>query len=117
MRSKWYGFLFVIINCCVSYAQELNCIVTVNAESVAQTNSQIFSSLQTSMRDFMNNTKFTPYNFSRTELIDCHITFNVTIYDNNTFTCNLLVGSIRPVYNSSYNSPFFALCERLFSFS
>lgn len=117
MRSKWYGFLFVIINSCVSYAQELNCIVTVNAESVAQTNSQIFNSLQTSMRDFMNNTKFTPYNFSRTELIDCHITFNVTKYENNTLTGNLLVGSSRPVYNSSYNSPVFAFSEREISFS
>jgi len=116
MRSKFFGLLFFLCNT-FGWAQELNCDVTVNTDKVAQTNNQVFKALQSSVRDFMNNTKFTSINYSKSELIDCFITMNVISYENNTMTVMMRVGSSRPVYHSTYNSPVFSYSEESVSFS
>lgn len=116
MRSKCIG-LIVFLCSTFAVAQELNCNVTVNADKVAQTNNQAFKALQNSVRDFMNNTKFTSANFSKNEQIDCYITMNVTSYENNVMNVMLRVGSTRPVYNSTYNTPVFSYSEESVTFS
>lgn len=90
-------------------AQELNATVNVNSERIQQTNKQIFTTLQNSMRDFLNNNKFTSLNVRRNEQIDCTVLLVVEEYDPNTnaFKGVLQVQSSRPVFGSGYSSPVF----------
>src|SRR5690554_5913301 len=100
-------------------AQELNATVTVNSERIQQTNKQIFTTLQNSMRDFLNNNKFTSINVRRSEQIDCTVLLVVEEYDPNTnaFKGVLQVQSSRPVFNSGYSSPVFAYRDNHISFN
>lgn len=111
MKNKWIFSVIVLIFSGVSYAQELNCNVVINHDKLAQSNTQIFKALESSVRDFMNNTKFTSYEFATNEKIDCQLIFNIVGYENNSFTTTLTVGSSRPIYNSNYNSPVFSYSE------
>lgn len=116
---KIKGFLCFLLLTVVgkSVAQELNCDVTVNASRTAQTNTQMFKALQTSIRDFMNNTKFSNIDYGKGEKIDCYISVDVSSYDNNQFTVLFRVGSSRPVFNSNYKSPVFNFTEESATFS
>lgn len=99
-----------------SQAQELNCTVTVNADRVTDANTQIFRTLETSLNEFMNSTRWTSRNFSRNERIDCSIYINVSAYDSNSFSATMQVQSSRPVYNSTYQSPILNFNDKDISF-
>lgn len=116
MKNKWIFSLIVFVYSWTSIAQELNCNVIVNHNKLAQSNTQIFKSLQSSIKDFMNNTRFTSFDFSNNEKIDCQLILNITSLENNTLTATITAGSSRPVYNSNYNSPVFSYSEEGVSF-
>jgi hypothetical protein len=86
-------------------AQELNCTVRVGYDRITDANPQIFKTLEKSLQDFVNNTKFTTRNFSRSERIECSMFFNLSAYDSNNFSATLQVAASRPVYGSTYFSP------------
>lgn len=98
-------------------AQELNCTVTVNADRVTDANTQVFRTLERSLTDFINNTRWGNRNFERSERIQCAMFINVSAYSGNEFTATLQVQSGRPVYNSTYSSPVLNFNDKEFSFS
>lgn len=104
MRKYIIALLF-LVSFTTAYAQELNCTVQVNFDRITDANPQIFRTLEKSLNDFVNNTRFTTRNFSRNERIECSMIFNVSAYSDNNFTTTLQVLSSRPVYNSGYSSP------------
>jgi hypothetical protein len=85
-------------------AQELNMRITVNSEKVQGTNTQIFTTLQSALTEFVNNRKWTDATFSTTEKIDCSMTIIVNEYSGNTFKTQVQVQARRPVYNSGYST-------------
>lgn len=86
-------------------AQELNCRVEINSSQVQTTNKQLFETLQSAINDYMNTTKFTNAQFAANEKIECTLFLTIKEYkDDNTFTGDLQVQAIRPVYNSSYTT-------------
>ncbi|WP_297333024.1 DUF4835 family protein [Flavobacterium sp.] len=99
-----------------AHAQELNCTVTVNSDRITDANTQIFRTLETSLNEFMNSTRWTSRNFSRNERIDCSIYINVSAYDSNSFSATMQVQSSRPVYNSTYQSPILNFNDKDISF-
>ena len=98
------------------YSQELNCTLKVNYDQVTDANTQIFKTLERSLGEFVNNTKWTTKTYTRNERIDCSMFITVTSYSNNEFTCTLQVQSSRPVYNSTYASPVFNFNDKDFNF-
>lgn len=84
-------------------AQELNCSVTVNADQVSG-NKQVFETLQQAITEYLNNTTFTSAQFAANEKIECRIFITIKEYADDTFSGDLQVQSLRPVYNSSYTS-------------
>ena len=104
--SKVLSILTVLISCTLS-AQEFNATVQVNAQMVVQPSQTIFTTLETSMQEFINNTKWTDQEYKDEEKINCSIVFVITDYDNDRFKGNVQVSLSRPVYNSSYSSPIF----------
>ncbi len=112
---KWFAMLLVLLSFSVK-GQELNCTVQVNADRITDANTQIFKTLETSLNEFVNNTRWTNKNFGRGERIECSIFINVSAYDSNNFTATMQVQSSRPVYNSTYSSPMFNFNDKDIAF-
>lgn len=98
------------------YSQELNCSVKVNYQQITAANVQIFKTLERSLGEFINNTKWTTKVFNKNEKIDCSMFITIQSYDSNEFQCTLQVQSSRPIYNSTYASPVFNFNDKEFHF-
>lgn len=103
---KWLGLLLVMITFSAN-AQELNCNVKISFDRITDANPQVFKTLERSLSDFVNNTRWSTRNFEKSEKIDCSMFINVSAYSNNAFTATLQVQSSRPIYGSTYSSPVF----------
>ena len=97
-------------------AQELNCVVSVNSERVTANTQQVFKTLETSLNDFVNKTKWSNQSFDQNERIECSMFINVSEVDNTTFTATIQIQSSRPVYNSIYSTPIFNYNDKDFTF-
>lgn len=109
------GLLLIMITFTAN-SQELNCKVQINFDRITDANPQIFKTLERSLTDFVNNTRWGSKNFSRNERIECSIFINVSAYSSNMFTATLQVASSRPVFNSTYSSPMLNFMDKDFSF-
>ena len=96
--------------------QELNAVVTVNSDQVSQTNQQIFRTLERSLSDFLNQTRWTTVNYAEHERIKCRLFITVTRFESGRFEANLQLQSSRPVYNTTYESPIFNYRDNQFNF-
>ncbi|WP_291115793.1 DUF4835 family protein [Flavobacterium sp. UBA6135] len=97
-------------------AQELNCEVKINSDRVTATNQQIFKTLETSLNEFVNKTKWTNQTFKQNERIECSMFINVAEFNANAFSATIQVQASRPVYNSLYSTPIFNFNDKDFSF-
>lgn len=95
--------------CSISFnAQELNCKVVVNADQVVGGNTQVFKTLENTLNEFVNQTKWTDKVFKTQERIECSMVLTIQSQTgNNTFSGSIQVQSSRPVYNSIYTTPVF----------
>lgn len=103
-------FLFILVFSIISQlnAQELNCLVIVNAEQAQNSNTQVYNTLQNAITEFMNNTRWTSSNYKPQEKINCAVTLFVTKQiSSNEFEVNIQVQASRPVFNSTYKTPIF----------
>ena len=107
--STGYAFFF-------SKGQELNCTVKVNFDRITDANTQVFTVLETSLAEFINNTRWTGRTFDINERIDCSIFINISAYDSNSFSAIMQVQSARPVHNSTYQSPMLNFNDKEISF-
>lgn len=88
-------------------AQELRCTVEVNSQSIEGTNKSVFESLQQSINDYFNETKFTNATFSPIEKIECRFFLTVKEYTDDRIKGDIQVQLSRPVYNSTYTTTLF----------
>jgi hypothetical protein len=99
--------LYILFFCLsgIAAAQDLNARIQVVSPKIQTTNKQIFKTLETAMKDFLNGRKWSADNILPQERIDCSFILNVTSWDGSSaFSGELQVQSSRPVYNSSYTS-------------
>lgn len=105
MKIKYLFFLALIAISNILVAQELNCTVKVLSPAIQGTERSVFETLETAIKEFMNNTRWTNDNYKQDEKIECNITINVTKRISvDEFEANIIVQSRRPVYKSSYNT-------------
>lgn len=118
MRNKLVALIVFFIGFS-GISQELNATVTINSDRIQQTNKQVFTTLQNSIRDFFNNNKFTNVNVKRNELIDCNVLLIVNDYDpnSNSFTGTLQIQTSRPVFNSAYGTTLFNFVDNNVGFN
>ena len=92
----------------ISYAQELNCQVSVLVDAkveVSSTEKEIIKQMEQSIFDLMNNTQWTKDKFKTEERIKCNIQIQIReIPSTGTYRGNIQVQSTRPSFNSSYNT-------------
>lgn len=116
---KFFLFVFTFFLCHAVHAQELNCKVKIQHTQVQSTNNSVFETLETAIREFMNNRSWTELQFAENERIDCNMNITVKQYkhEENTFQCELLFQVTRPVFNSNYNTTIFSMRDNSFNFT
>jgi len=97
-------------------SQELKCTITVNSDKIPGSNKQIFTTLENSLNEFVNQTRWTSSNYKPQERIDCNLTLTILEQSGNDFKGHIQIQSSRPVYNSSYLTPVFNFKDDDFSF-
>ena len=100
-----------------SFAQVLNCKVSVNADLVDQTNSEIFETLERQLNEFVNATSWVDIRTEDYNKINCTMLITIENYVNNEFQANLQIQSSRPVFGSSYVTPLLNRKDDDFNFS
>jgi hypothetical protein len=122
--SLKHFFSYLLALCLVLYinkaqAQELNCQVNITTQLQGADNLRIFgTSMQTQVRDFMNNYRFTSDKFEQNERIDCQVVINVTSdLGSGTYQGTISLSSRRPVFKAGYNSTVFDFMDKLFTFN
>ncbi len=102
---KFITFLLLIFALNTN-AQELNCVVTINASEIGVSNKQVFTTMQSAIFEYMNKTKWTNIGYKNHEKINCNLIIN--ILDNpatNQYKGSLQLQVSRPVYNATYTTP------------
>ena len=100
-RLNWFRamILLVMLVLCPLFmrAQELNCSVEVNTDKIAGTDKDVFTTLQSAITEYMNNTQWGNAQFLANERIECKLFLTVNSYEGTTMKCDLQVQSLRPV--------------------
>jgi len=110
-------FIWTFILIPVSYGQELNCQVTINADRVQTTERNIFRDMEISFQQFMNNNKWTNDVYQTHERIDCNL--NITIESMpsiGSFNATVQIQAARPVYDTNYESLLLNFADREWQF-
>ncbi|HRP89181.1 MAG TPA: DUF4835 family protein [Edaphocola sp.] len=108
-------FLFLVFATGMN-AQELNAKVTVKAERIQGIDPKLFETLEASLNQLVNNTKWTEDVYKSIEKIDCSFLLNLTGNTGNMFSGTLTISASRPVFNSSYNTSLVNFMDREVSF-
>jgi hypothetical protein len=115
--KKYFLFSLLILMIVQARAQELNCQVTVNAPKLEGTDRRVYDAVQKAAYEFMNNRKWTNYNFKNEERIDCTILITI----NNRLGSDEFQGTLnlvlrRPVMNAAYSTNLLNYVEKDFQF-
>lgn len=112
-----HKILLFILFSCFSFAQVLDCKVSINADLVDQTNSQIFETLERELNEFVNATSWVDIRSEDYNKINCTMLITIENYGNNEFQANLQIQSSRPVFGSAYVTPLLNRKDDDFNFS
>ncbi|MBT6447352.1 MAG: DUF4835 family protein [Flavobacteriaceae bacterium] len=102
--------LILFIN--ITYTQEIDSKVIVNSDQINQTSKAIFLNLEKSITTFINSKSWSDNNYLIHEKIDLNILITVLSYSNNKFKANFEFQSLRPVLNSTYQTPLFNFVDK-----
>ncbi len=115
-KSGWF-LLFALFMSSAVFAQEFNCKVQINTQQVQGFDRSVVSDLQTAMTEFINNRKWSNYNFAPEERIECTLLFTVNqIISNDEFKGTFTLIMQRPVYNTDYSSPLLNMIDKNIKF-
>ena len=106
----------LLVGVITASGQELNCTVVIDAQQTGQSNNQIYRTLENQLTEFINNTSWINVEYKNQERIDCNITLIISSVEGNTFTGTMQIGSSRPIFNSTYDSPVYNYNDKQVSF-
>lgn len=114
--KKIFAGIILLFSSTVLYAQEFNVTVQVTSPMVEGTEKKIFETLQQELYDFVNNTRWTNYNYKPEERIEGTILITVESRSGEDFKGKMNLALRRPVFKSSYNTTLFNYLDRDFEF-
>lgn len=106
------------LSCAKITAQELNLDVRINTPTLKLADPKVFKTLETAIKEFMNNTSWTDDEFDALEKIEG--SFQINIKDDiatNTFVADFYITASRPVFGSNYYSTLLNHVDRSITFS
>ncbi|MEP1033679.1 DUF4835 family protein [Ekhidna sp.] len=109
--------LALIFIASISFSQELNCRVIVNALQVQTTERAVFTEMETEFAQFLNTTKWTNDAFEEEEVINCNLVITISEMPSiGVFKASVQVLSSRPVYGSGYETVLINFADRDWDF-
>jgi len=113
---KKFIVLSLILFSTISYAQELNCTVLVNYESLPVNNRELLTGFDQVVQDYMNMTHFTGEDWVGPK-INCTINiFFVSASGDVNYSAQAVIVSQRPIYNTINLSPMLTVNDNTWSF-
>lgn len=111
------SIVFLILVSLNSFAQELNCSVSINASQIQTSDAGVFNDMENAIEQFMNGRKWTNDTYKNHEKIVCNVLITITKMPSiGSFSASVQVQSARPVFNSSYTSLLFNFADREWEF-
>ena len=87
------------------HGQELNFTVKINTQKLQTVDPKVFETLESTIREFLNSTKWTDDVFEPEEQINCNIQLTIQEERSATsFKADLAISASRPVFGSSYET-------------
>ncbi|MFL0095968.1 type IX secretion system protein PorD [Tenacibaculum maritimum] len=117
MRNYFLSIVLAMLSINLINAQELNALVTINADKIQSSNKQVYKTLEKSLTEFLNQTEWTKKKVKVQERINCAFNIIINSQANNNFDASLQVQSTRPAYNSTYETPILNINDTDFSFT
>lgn len=115
--KKIFTIFILIFSFNLSFSQELLATVQVNAQQLAGSNNQVYRTLEKNLRDFINNTSWTGKKLQNFEKIKCNFAIVITERTgSNNFRGNIIVQAVRPVFNTTYETPLLNINDTNFGF-
>jgi len=114
-----YIILFLSAVVLKTTAQELNCKLTVNYSQIQGTSTQVFTTLENALMEFINTRRWTQAQYEVNERIRCSMNLTVKEYSevDGRWKCELIVQSTRPVWQSGYQTVVFSFKDTDVSFN
>jgi hypothetical protein len=117
MLKKALVILMFAASVATGYGQEFICQVQINSRKVQGIDPATFSTMKTAVFEFINNRKWTNYNFKFEERIKWTILITINqAVSSDEFQGQFNVVLQRPVYNTDYNSPILNIIDKDISF-
>jgi len=102
----------------IGYTQELNVRVQVMAPTVPNMDKKNVELIQTIIRNFLNNNKWTNETYLPQERIDANLVVTITDWDGSSaYKAEAQIQTSRPVFGTSYTSTILNLSDKDFDFS
>ncbi|MGB0806843.1 MAG: DUF4835 family protein [Salibacteraceae bacterium] len=117
--NKIFSFIFIFFTL-HSYGQEVDCTLTVNTEQIAGGSVQlgVIEEFETQVREFINSTRWTNDVIKDNEKIEFSMLINFQEANGSgVYKAQTQIQSVRPVFNSGYNSSVFSYKDDQFEFS
>ncbi len=116
--KKVLSLIFLVLFCGSLNAQELNSRVQILAPNISNINKKNLDILQKTIRDFLNNNKWTNETYMPQERIECNLVITVTSWDGSSgYTAEAQIQSSRPIYATSYHSTLLNISDKDFDFN
>jgi hypothetical protein len=110
-------FSFIIYSS-VSNAQELQCVVTIDASQAPDVQSSIIDDLKQSITRFLNERRWTEDTYSAEERIRCNLVLTITsLPEPFTYKTTAQIQSSRPVYGTGYETVLLNFIDKTFDFT
>ncbi len=114
--KKFLSIFLLLLTTSLVFSQELLATVQVNSQQLGGSNQSAYKALEKSLRDFINNTSWTGKRLQNFEKIKSNFAIVITEREGNRFRGNIVVQAVRPVFNTTYESPLINLQDQRFSF-
>lgn len=115
--KKLFTILMLIAFSIKGLAQEIYANVQINHNQIGGSNTQVFRTLEKSLRDFINNTSWTGKKLQNFEKIKANFAIVITERPSqNQFKGSIVVQANRPVFDTQYETPLLNINDTQFSF-
>lgn len=114
--KKFLSIFLLLFVFNLGFSQELLATVQVNSQQLGGSNQSAYKALEKSLRDFINNTSWTGKRLQNFEKIKSNFAIVISEREGNRFRGSIVVQAVRPVFNTTYESPLINLQDTRFSF-
>ena len=115
--NKFFILVIFLITANSLKSQDILANVIVNSDLISQTNKSIFNNLQKEISNLINTRSWSGKNLANNEKLKINLLINVLSFSDNKFLANFEFQSMRPVLNSTFQTPVFNYVDTNFEFT